>query len=124
MANDKDKVHVDPDELSAALDEMSESSTTYVHVFKKPLQYNGQEILSVSFDFEKLTGKDGLEIERELQALGKVAVVPALSGEYAIRMASRASTPKIGADAFPTMSLRDYNKIRSMARSFLLASEQ
>ena len=120
----KDKPHVDPDELDAALAEVSDSSTSFVHQLKKPINYNGQEILSLAFDFEELTGRDGLEIENEIQRLGKNVVVAAFSGDYLMRMAARVSNPKIGIDAFSNMSLRDFNKIRNVARSFLLASEQ
>ena len=66
---------------------------------------------------------DGLAIENEMQQLGKAVIVPTFSGEYLIRMAAKACTIPIGADAFENMSLSDYNKIRSAARSFLLNSE-
>jgi hypothetical protein len=58
-----------------------------------------------------------------MQAMGKALVVPTFSGEYLIRMAAKACTEPIGADAFEIMSIADYNKIRSAARSFLLRSE-
>ncbi len=90
---------------------------------KKPVMYNDKEYKSLSFDFEKLTGKDGMAIEEELSQLGKAILVPALSGEYLVRMAARACTEKVGSDIFDLLSIREYNQIRTAARSFLLLSE-
>lgn len=116
------KEFVDEQELSAAENEQDESNITID--LKKPVLYNGKEYTSLTFDFEKLTGADSLAIENELQAIGKVAIVPAISGEYLIRMAARACTEQmIGYDIFLGMALSDYNRIRSAARSFLLRSE-
>lgn len=115
---------VDENELNAARAEAQKKDIAHLTVkFKKPVKYNNKEYNELSFDFDKLTGMDGLAIEEELQMLNKAVIVPALSGEYLIRMAARACTEKIGADIFNYMSLKDYNRIRSAARSFLLQSE-
>jgi len=114
---------VDADELDAALAEAENASCTYRHVFKRPFTYNGKAYTELVFDFDKLTGRDGLNIETELQAFGITVIVPALSGPYLVRMAAKACTEKIGSDAFEYMRLFDYEKIRSAARSFLLAAE-
>lgn len=110
-------------ELNRAQEEAANSSAVFVHQLSVPVDYNGKKYDSLSFDFDKLTGDDGLRIEDELQAIGKPAIVPAFSGQYLIRMAAKACTEPIGADIFSTMKLLDYNKIRSAARSFLLKSE-
>jgi len=96
---------------------------TFEIELKKPVEYNGKTYNKLSFDFGKLTGEDGLNIENELQALGKFAMVPAFSGEYLIRMAAKACSEPIGSDIFTKLSLSDYNRVRSAARSFLLKSE-
>lgn len=91
---------------------------------KKSIEYNGEKYTELKFDFEKLTGKDGLEIENELASLGLPLVIPAFSGEYLIRMAAKACCSEpIGYDFFDIIPLRDFNRIRSAARSFLLKSE-
>lgn len=90
---------------------------------KKPIMYNDKEYKTLSFDFETLTGNDGMAIEEELGQLGKAVLVPALSGEYLVRMAARACTQKVGSDIFALLSIREYNQIRTAARSFLLLSE-
>lgn len=91
--------------------------------FKKPVKYNGEQYTELKFDFDTLTGKDGLDIENELAALGKPFIIPAFSGEYLMRMAAKACDKHIGCDFFDNLSLRDFNRIRSAARSFLLKSE-
>lgn len=118
------EVAVDEKELEAAREEAQKTDVAHLTVeLKKPVTYNGKEYTELSFDFDALTGKDGLAIEDELNRLGKALIVPALSGEYLIRMAAKACTVKIGADIFDVLPLKDYNRIRSAARSFLLQSE-
>lgn len=98
-------------------------SDTFEIILKKSVEYNGKTYDRLVFDFGKLTGEDSLNIENELQALGKFTPVPVFSGEYLIRMAAKACNEPIGADIFAKISLTDYNRIRSSARSFLLKSE-
>ena len=90
---------------------------------KKPVEYNGKTYTTLTFDFGKLTGEDGLNIENELQSIGKFAMVPAFSGEYLIRMAAKACNDPVGSDLFEKVSLSYYNRIRGAARGFLLRSE-
>lgn len=119
----KDIPSIDPDEFALAEEKATESEFTYTHKFRKPFEYQGKTYNELTFEWENLTGKDGLNIETELQQMGKVVVAPTFSGEYLVRMAAKACTEPIGADAFESMKLSDYNKIRSSARSFLLKSE-
>ena len=114
---------IEKKEFDAAAEAAKNAKSTYTLVFKKPVVYGEKTYTALNFDFEKLTGADGLNIEAELQALGKAVIVPTLSGEYLMRMAAKACDQPIGADFFNAVSLAEYNKIRSAARSFLLASE-
>lgn len=123
MSTKKTDNIVDMEAMAVAEDEARDAAYTYVHEFKKPFVYDGNTYEKLTFDWGTLTGRDGLAIENELQALGKPVIIPTLSGEYLLRMAVRACDKPIGADAFELMSLSDYNRIRSSARSFLLKSE-
>jgi hypothetical protein len=114
---------INPDEFSVAEKEAETGESVYTHKFKTPYDYQGKPYSELTFNWGKLTGRDGLAIENEMQQLGKALVAPVFSGEYLVRMASRACTEPLGADAFDGMPLFDYNKIRSAARSFLLQSE-
>jgi len=111
------------DNIIEIAQEETEEIGAYVHVFKKPFVYQGKTYERLTFDFGSLTGRDSLAIENELQALGKMVLTPEFSGEFLIRMAARACTEKIGSDAMEQMPMRDYNRIRSRARTFLLRLE-
>ncbi|MGN1118310.1 MAG: hypothetical protein ACI4RU_06830 [Acutalibacteraceae bacterium] len=90
---------------------------------RKPVEYNGETIDELSFDFDKLTGADAIAIEDELQALGKSAPIPAYSSPYLIRMAVLACDKAIGDDLFNLVAIADFNKVKNTARSFLLGTE-
>lgn len=118
-----DNVSIDANEFAVAEKEAEQSAYTYTHKFHKPYEYQGKTYQELTFDWGKLTGRDGLAIENEMQQIGKAIIVPTFSGEYLIRLAARACTVPVGADAFENMPISDFNKIRSAARSFLLKSE-
>jgi hypothetical protein len=114
---------IDSGEFSVAEKDAGGGAGTFTHAFRKPFAYMGKEYDKLQFDWEGLTGRDSLAIEAELQAMGVLVAAPAFSAPYIVRMAARACTETIGADAFELMPLADFNKIRGAARSFLLASE-
>lgn len=122
-ANKEQEVEIDGKELEKAEELAKENEDEYTHVLKKPFQYEEGTYKELHFEWGKLTGNDGLKIENEMQSLGMPVVIPSLSGEYLIRMAARASVERIPTDALMALPIRDYNKIRSMARSFLLRTE-
>lgn len=90
----------------------------------KEIDYNGERIEKLSFDFSNLRGEDAIAIENELQRKGKTILVPALSVDYAILLLTRACVQKIGADLFSALPIVDFNAARSIARAFLLHSEE
>lgn len=103
---------------------IEQENSTVIHIeLGATVTYNGVDYEALDFDFEKLTGADANNIEAELQALGKTVLVPALSGDYLMRMSVKACQQPIGVDIFDTMSLKSYNKIRTAARNFLLNSD-
>lgn len=124
MDNKNKPVAIDEKEFEVAKSESLKSTSLYVHKFNKPFEYMGKKYNELTFNWESLTGRDSLDIEAEIEATtGRAVIVPAFAGEYLIRMAAKACTEKIGHDALEYMSLVDYNKIRSKARSFLMAAE-
>ena len=118
-----EEVKIDEKELEAAKQEAEEREDiySYTHELKREFEYEGEKYKSIHFDWGKLTGNDGLEIENEMQALGTPVVIPSLSGGYLIRMAAKASGMPV--NVLLALPIREYNKIRSEARSFLLKSE-
>lgn len=118
------KTEIDAKEFAVAEASATESEYSYTLAFRKPFVYQGKTYKELVFDWDRLTGKDGLAIEAEMQQLGKPVIVPTFSGEYLIRMAARACIEPLASDAFELMPLVEYNKVRSAARSFLLKSER
>jgi hypothetical protein len=111
------------EELEQAKVEAKNAENLFKLKLKKPLSYEGTDYTELSFDFDNLTGRDSLDVERELAMRAIQVAVPAFSGEYIIRIAAKACTEPLGSDAFEAMSLRDYNRLRGKVRNFLMASE-
>ena len=124
---------VDHDEFAAAEEQARISESAVTVKLKKPFTYEGQTFSELTFDFDSLTGDDALAIEDELQAIGKPTISPTFSGQFLIRMAARACTAtivdgsgrprRLGDDALRALPISEFNRVRSKARSFLLASE-
>ena len=109
----------DIEELNMAENEGENSVNGYIHKFEKPFTYEDKSYKELIFDWSKLSGNDYLSIEAEMAAMGKVIVSPEFSGEFILRMATKACTEKIGSDVLCAMPLRDFNKIRGKARSLM-----
>lgn len=107
------------DEINAAVAEDAASTTQFILHLSKPVMHDGEELTELSFDFDKLTGKDSLAVESELDRLGITLIVPAFNGQYLSRLAVRACTKKIGVDVLQRISIRDYSRIRTETRGFL-----
>ena len=120
---------VDHDEFAAAEEQARISESAFTVKLKKPFTYEGQTFSELT----SLTGDDALAIEDELQAIGKPTISPTFSGQFLIRMAARACTAtivdgsgrprRLGDDALRALPISEFNRVRSKARSFLLASE-
>lgn len=105
----------------ANIEEAKNGETIFL---RKPVKYADKEYTELSFDFDKLTGQDSLNIERELASLGKTSMPTAINSEYLIRIAAKACTENVGSDIFTSyMRLLDYHKVIKMARDFLLYGE-
>lgn len=111
---------VNDNEITAAEQAAVESASLYTHTFATPFTHGDKTYKEMTFDFGKLTGGDCLDIEAELQMMGKPLIAPEFSGEFLVRMAAKAAG--IGADVLMAMPMAEYNRIRSKARSFLLKS--
>lgn len=123
MDENKNTAKINSEELDVAEKEAEKSGYTYTHKFAKPFECEGKKYEELTFDWGSLTGQDSLAIEREMAQLGLPLVTPEFSGEYLVRMAARACTMKIGSDVLCRLPLKDFNRIRSRARSFLLKLE-
>lgn len=90
----------------------------YTHVFKKPFEYSGTTYTELTFDFERLTGRDMVSIETEMQMNNEYALAPEISRNFQSKMAAKAAG--IGSDVLDAMPIKDFNRITNAARDFLL----
>ena len=125
-------------------------SGTYTHVFKRPFTHGGVTYEHLTFDWESLSGKDSVAIERELRGVNVTVVLAEFTPEYLAAMAARACGLSRSAfykyrdsvevfdkgavgrntDGFRTVNtellyalpLREFRQICSAARRFLLRS--
>ena len=112
-------------EMIEEIEKNDEENDLVTVKFAKPVMYDGKEYAELSFDFESLTGADGLALEAEVESLTNRAVImPAYNSDYLVRMATRACTTPVGADIFNVMPLRAMNKIKQQARNFLLSDAE
>jgi hypothetical protein len=123
MDANKTTEKINAEEFAVAEKEAEKSGYTYTHKFAKPFECEEKKYEELTFDWGGLTGTDSLAIEREMAQLGLPLVTPEFSGEYLVRMAARACTTKIGSDVLCRLPLKDFNRIRNRARSFLLKLE-
>lgn len=100
--------------------EEKKKSLNYTHTFKNPVEIAGKQYKSLTFYFEKLTGKDVEAIEEELQDQNKYVLTPEVSSVFQTMLAARAAG--VGADEIRRLPLGEYMKIKNQARSFLIES--
>ena len=96
-----------------------------IMILKKPIEKMGTTYKELHFDYDKLTGKDSLDVEDEIEkTLGVTVVAPALNLQYLIKISARACDEPIGSDDIFHMNLSDFNHVRNMARNFMLRSDR
>ena len=107
-----------------------EDSGIYTHEFKRPFTYEGRTYEQLSFDWESLSGKDSVAIERELRGVNVTVVLAEFTPEYLTAMAARACTYRseedfhtVKAETLYALPLRDFRQICGAARRFLMRSE-
>lgn len=90
----------------------------YTHAFKRPFEYGGTTYTELTFNFERLTGRDMVSIETEMQMANEYALAPEISRNFQSKMAAKAAG--IGSDVMDAMPLPEFNRITNAARDFLL----
>ena len=61
------------------------------HTFKKPFEYAGETYTTLTFDFEKMTGRDMVSIETEMQMNNEYCLAPEVSRSFQAKMAAKAA---------------------------------
>ena len=115
------------EQIEADALEKEPDSERYTHYFKRPFTYQGRTVETLTFDWDTLSGRDSLAIERELRTKNITLVIPAYTGEYLVGMAARACVDRteegkrfVGTDMIQAMPLGDFQQITKQARNFLI----
>lgn len=94
------------------------SDTSTVFKLSKPFKWEDKTYTEFRFDFEKLIGADMISIESEMSASGQYVISPEISTPYLSKLAAKAAGT--GSDVIEHLPIRDFSKIRSIARNFLI----
>jgi hypothetical protein len=113
-------VNAPEDKKNANTGDGGGNAGVYVHKFKKPFEYEDKKYTTLNFYFERLTGKDLVAIENEMQANNEYALDPLLSRNLQGKLSARAAG--IAGDVLEAMPLPEFNKIVNAARNFLIDS--
>lgn len=103
-----------------AQNKQEEVKGTYTHSFKKEFEYGGKKFKALTFYWDRLTGRDMISIENEMQAMNEYAIAPEMSASFLCRMAAKASG--VDLDFLEHLPIGEFSKIKNEARSFLIGS--
>lgn len=85
--------------------------------FEKPFKYEDKTFERMGFDYNKLTGQDLINIEKEMTDIGEYALSPEISPNYLARLAAKAGG--VSVDVITALPLKEFNRIKNSARDFL-----
>lgn len=91
----------------------------YIHKFRKPFEYEGKKFETLNFYFNRLTGKDIINVETEMATNNEYALTPEVSRGFQYRIAAHASN--VGSDVILNMPIYEFNKITNECRNFLIS---
>ena len=104
--------------------------STYTHTLKNPFTYEGVTYKKLTFNWDSLSGRDSVAIERDLIRRGITTVMAEFTPEYLAAMAARACTYRneedfhtVKAETLYALPMRDFRQICGAARRFLMRSE-
>lgn len=119
-------------EMAAKMEEEARNESNaqidvYTHYFRKPFTYMGKTYEKLTFDWDSLTGKDELDLQKELRLRGITVTADAFTEEYVEGVVFRACTERdenggrvLCLDMLKAMKFNEKRKIFSKARRFLL----
>jgi len=100
------------------VEQTTKKEPCYVHKFRKPFEWESKSYETLNFYFEKLTGQDLIDVEREMNAQGDIALEASTSLVFQCKIAARAAD--IGSDVLMKMPAKEFNRICGRTQRFLL----
>lgn len=107
------------------IQELREENRSYTHEFDQPFTYNGNTVEKLTFNWDTLTGRDSIEIERELTAgsggrgaqnFGREHM--AFIATYACSARDKNDTRIVSIDFMNALPIVDFEEITTMGRLF------
>ena len=83
----------------------------------KEYTWEGKTYTEIAFDFEKLTGQDMIDIEKEMNDAGEFALTAETSPNMCARIAAKAANLPL--DVVTHLPLMAFNQVKNAARNFL-----
>ncbi|MCL2636964.1 MAG: phage tail assembly protein [Oscillospiraceae bacterium] len=101
--------------------EIKNNTGVYEHTLKTPLTYENKTHEKFTFNFDKLTGKDYIDVENEMANNNEYMIIAEASRGFQYRIAAKAA--EIGSDILIALPASDFSKIVNAARRFLNSTE-
>lgn len=117
MENSKTTVN---EVMDAIENEAKNEPDNFTLTLEPALVFEGKTYTKLEFNFNTLTGADFINISNELAARNRLMISPTFSPEFISIMCAKACTITIGADLLQAMPLRQFNRLWTAGRNFLL----
>lgn len=115
MNEDKSMTLIKTKETDVNTNTAEKDKNTYV--LKKPFEYEGKTHTEFKFDFDKLSGFDMIDAERELRDMGIYVISPESDTAFIITIAAKASN--ISSNVLSALPISDFMAIKRMTQRFL-----
>lgn len=89
----------------------------FILKLKKPFEYCGKTYEEITFDFDNLTGKDMLAVEREVNLASEFFLVPETSPNFCGKLAARAAG--LSSDVIENLPIKEFKRAKEAAQNFL-----
>lgn len=119
MENNVDELKT-KDEIAPADEGADDEENPNVFKLRKPIPNGGEPIEEIHLDFDKITGRDILAFERELNTYGNRSITPTTSMEFLMRVFVLAANENIDIEFMMRMGAVDFNNAMGRTRFFFL----
>lgn len=107
------------------IQELREETRSYTHEFDRPFTYNGITVEKLTFNWDSLTGRDSINIEREMTLLSGGKGVQNFGREHMMLIAVRACSARnednkrfVDKSFMEGLPIVDFEEITAMGRLF------
>ncbi len=106
--------------IDSVMEEADKNDDVFVMNLKTPFEWEGKKYERLTFNWTRLTGRDSIDVEREMTLRGRGSLLPEASSEFQMRIAARACMEGISFEGLRELPLNVSFAIQRKARGFLL----